>query len=142
MFTTNSEKQAIHSLEEFEKVRYFFLQNGGGKQAPEGLVRIIAFSSEKQFTPYRPNGGTFAFYQQSQQRDYIVMQDINPEHKQAAFHEYTHLIVQHANLKLPVWLNEGIADLYSSLEANGQKAMVGRVLPDRVPVLAQATWMS
>ena len=141
MYTTNSEKQAIRSLQVFEQVRYFFGQNSKNKRAPEEQVRIIAFSSEREFKPYRPNAGTFAYYQQSRERDYIVMQDIEPEHQQAALHEYTHLIVQHSKLDLPIWLNEGMADLYSSLEPHGQKAMVGRSIPDRFYTLGQQPWM-
>jgi hypothetical protein len=37
------------------------------------------------------------------------MQDIAPDHSQAAVHEYTHLVVQHLKLELPIWLNEGMA---------------------------------
>jgi len=141
MYTTNNEKQAIQALQVFEQVRYFFLQNSKGKQAPEDRVRIIAFSSEKEYKPYRLNGGSFAYYVQSRERDYIVMQDIQADHHQAAVHEYTHLIVQHMKLELPIWLNEGMADLYSSLEPHGSQAMVGRPLSGRLPALLQQRWM-
>ena len=141
MLTTNNEKQATRALQTFEQVRYFFLKNNGKQQAPDGLVRILAFSSEKEYKPYRMNEGAFAYYLQSRERDYIVMQDIEPEHHQAAVHEYTHLIVQHTKLEWPLWLNEGFADLYSSLEPRGKQAMVGRALPGHVAVLLQRPWM-
>jgi Tfp pilus assembly protein PilF len=141
MYTTNSEKQATRALQVFEQVRYFFLQNSKNKQAPQGRVRIIAFSSEKDYKPYRPNAGTFAYYLQSRARDYIVMQDIETAHHQSAVHEYTHLIVQHMNVELPIWLNEGLADLYSSLEPRGEQALVGRPLPSYDAVLAQQVWI-
>lgn len=142
MYTTNSEKQAVQALQSFEQVRFFFLQNSKNKQAPEDLVRIIAFSSEKDFKPYRTNSGTFAYYLQSHERDYIVMQDIEADHHQTAVHEYTHLIVQHTKMQLPIWLNEGLADLYSSLESRGpRQAMIGRTLPSRMATLAQQKWM-
>ncbi|HMF77341.1 MAG TPA: hypothetical protein VK604_16905 [Bryobacteraceae bacterium] len=129
MYTPNGEKQAERSLRGFEQVRYFFLQNNKNKQAPEGRVRIIAFSSEKEFKSFRPNAGTFAYYQQSHERDYIVMQDINPEHHAAAVHEYTHLIIRYLKLNVPLWLEEGMAEVYSSLEPKGAQAMIGRPPP-------------
>ena len=141
MYTDNSEKEAERSLQGFEQVRYFFLQNGKGKQLLEGKVRIVAFSTEKEFKPFRPNPGTFAYYQQSRERDYIVMQDINPEHHEAAFHEYTHLIIQHMKLKIPVWLDEGMAELYSSLEPKGAQAMVGRPLANHILLLSNSPFM-
>ncbi|MBV9036631.1 MAG: hypothetical protein JO182_19235 [Acidobacteriaceae bacterium] len=141
MYTTNSEKQAIRALQVFEQVRYFFLQNSKNKQVPEGRVRIIAFSSEKDYKPYRLNSGAFAYYLPSRERDYIVMQDIETDHHQTAVHEYTHLVVEHAKMQLPIWLNEGLADLYSSLEPHGQQAMVGRPLPSRIGTLREQKWM-
>jgi hypothetical protein len=44
-------------------------------------------------------------------------------------------------MQLPIWLNEGLADLYSSLELHGQQAMVGRPLESRVMTLSQQQWM-
>jgi tetratricopeptide (TPR) repeat protein len=126
MYTPNGKRDAERSLQGFEQVRYFFLQNSKNKQAPEERVRIIAFSSEKAFQPFRPNAGTFAYYQQSHERDYIVMQDIDPEHHAAAVHEYTHLIIRHLKLNVPLWLEEGMAEVYSSLEPKGAQAMIGR----------------
>src|SRR5450432_3527638 len=89
MYTTNSERSATQALRVFEQVRYFFLQNSPSKSAPEAVVRIIAFKSEKEYKPYRINEGAFAYYQRSRERDYIVMQDLDSEHHQAAIHEYT-----------------------------------------------------
>ena len=142
MYTTNGEKQAVRALQGFEQVRSFFLQNSRNKFAPEGRVRIVAFSSEQEYKPYRMNGGSFAYYQQSHERDYIVMQDIEPDHHQAAVHEYTHLIVQHMKIEIPIWLNEGMADLYSSLEPKGQQAMVGRPLEYHLMTLNSRPWMN
>jgi tetratricopeptide (TPR) repeat protein len=141
MYTTNGEKQAIAALQRFEQVRYFFLQRSTRKTAPDVRVRIIAFSSEQEYKPFRRNAGTFAYYQRSRERDYIVMQDIQSDHYDAAVHEYTHLIAEHAKLNLPVWLNEGIAELYSSLESRGDRAMVGRPIPGSLFVLARQPWI-
>lgn len=141
MYTTNGEKQAAQALETFEQVRYFFEQASHSKTVADTPVRIVAFKSENEYKPYRPNQGTFAYYQRGRKCDYIVMQDIGPEHHQAAVHEYTHLVVEHLGLSFPIWLNEGIADLYSSLEPHGEQAMVGRPLPERITTLAQQRWI-
>jgi hypothetical protein len=141
MYTTNSEKQAERALQTFEQVRYFFQRNSRTQKAPQERVRIIAFSGENEFKPYRLNSGNFAFYLQSRERDYIVMQDIEPDHLQAAAHEYTHLIIRHDKLDLPLWLDEGLADLYSSLEPRGKQALVGRPLPQHIMTLRTLPWI-
>lgn len=141
MYTTNGASSGTRALQVFERVRAFFLEASPSKQAPDMPVRIIAFRSEKEFAPYRPNGGVAAYYQRSRKRDYIVMQDLNTDNYRTAVHEYTHLIVEHSGVKLPVWLNEGLADVYSSLEAKGEQTMVGRPLAGRLQVLAQEKWL-
>jgi hypothetical protein len=141
MYTNNSERQGRAALEVFEQVRYFFLKNSKSKSAPDTVVRIIAFRSEKDYRPYRLNEGAFAYYMRSRKGDFIVMQDLSAEHHQAAVHEYTHLIIAHQGLILPIWLNEGLADLYSSLEPRGNQAMVGRPLEGDMQLLRTQSWM-
>ena len=142
MYTTNGEKQGTAALSVFEQVRYFFLQNSKSKTASDTPVRIIAFHSEKEYRPYRVNEGAFAYYVRSRKVDYIVMQDISSEHHQVALHEYTHLVIEHLGLQLPVWLNEGLADLYSSLEPKGDQALLGRPLPGHLVILMTQRWLN
>lgn len=85
MYTTNGAGAGTKALETFERVRSFFLEKSPSKKAPDTPVRIIAFRSEKEFQPYRPNGGAVAYYHRSRKRDYIVMQDLSTENYQPPF---------------------------------------------------------
>lgn len=142
LYTSNGEKKAREAILYFEQVRSFFLEATPSKRVPEFPVRIVAFRSEKQFKPYRISEASAAYYTRGRYRDYIVMQDISSEYYPAAIHEYTHLIVEHSGLKLPPWLNEGWADLYSSLKPQGNKSMVGALLPGRVQTLTTTKWLT
>jgi tetratricopeptide (TPR) repeat protein len=141
LYTTAGEKKGREAILYFEQVRSFFLQASPAKHAPDFPVRIVAFRSETQYKPYRANESAAAYYAHGNNRDYIVMQNVSSENYPAAIHEYTHLIVQHTGLKLPVWLNEGWADVYSSLTPKGDKAVVGNLLPGRVQTLLQTKWL-
>lgn len=144
MFTPNSEKRAKETLQQFEQVRAFFRQATSKpieSSTAETRVRIVAFRGEKDYKPYRMNEGAAAFYLKTESHDYIVMGDVEEAHFMAAAHEYTHLVVEHAGFKFPVWLNEGLADVYSTLEAHGDKTMVGRPIEGRVQVLGQTKWL-
>ncbi len=141
LYTSCSAKQAVQALAVFEQVRLFFLQNGGSRNIPEAPVQVIAFSSEAEFAPYRVNRNSIAYYQESRGRDSIVLQDLNPEHRQAAVHEYAHLVVHHAGGDLPLWLSEGLACLYSSLEMKSGMASIGRPTPAYLNVLAHQQWL-
>ncbi len=141
LYTTAGEKKGREAILYFEQVRSFFLQASASKRAPEVPVRIVAFRSESQYKPYRMSESAAAYYTHTRNRDYIVMQDVSSELYPAAIHEYTHLIIQHLGLKLPVWLNEGWADVYSSLKPKGNKALVGDLIPGRVQTLVNTKWL-
>lgn len=141
MYTTNSEQQALAELRMFEQVRDFFLHTAGAESVAGNPVRIIAFSSRQEYLPYSPNASAFAYYEQARNGDYIVLEDIAPEHRAAALHEYAHLVLTHEGLKLPVWLSEGLADLYSTLTFQGNCATVGAPLPGRMYALGTRRWL-
>lgn len=141
LFTTAGEKKGREAILYFEQVRNFFLQASPSRQVPNFPVRIIAFKSEKQYRPYRFNEAAFAYYTRTRMRDYIVMEDIAPEHYRVAIHEYTHLIIEHAGLKLPLWMNEGWADLYSTLIPVGNKTRMGELIPGHMQTLSTSKWL-
>lgn len=140
LYTTAGEKKGREAILYFEQVRSFFIQTSPAKR-DETPVRIVAFRSEGQYKPYRMSEGAVAYYAHSQNREYIVMQDISSENYPAAIHEYTHLVIQRDGLKVPVWLNEGWAELYSSLRPQGNKALVGALLPGRFQALLNSKWI-
>jgi len=57
-------------------------------------------------------------------------------------HEYTHFVVEHAGLKLPIWLNEGLADFYSTVEARGSQVVIGAAPSGREDTLSRNRWMN
>lgn len=135
LFTTAGEKKGREAILYFEEVRNFFLQVSPSKNASQFPARIVAFSSEKQYRPYRIGESALAYFSPTPQRDYIVMQDINAENYPVAIHEYTHLITHHTGLNLPVWFNEGWAEVFSTLKPKGKKIMVGDIIPGRAQAL-------
>ncbi|MBV9762238.1 MAG: hypothetical protein JO340_16880 [Acidobacteriaceae bacterium] len=136
MYTTAGQGKAVDALRTFEEARDFFASTGPSKALPDLPVDIVAFDSEKQYEPYRTNRNSFAYYQRSRKCDYIVMQQLGRDYFPAAIHEYTHLFIEHLDLHLPLWLNEGLADVYSSLESRNNKLMVGTPPPGRLNALA------
>ena len=71
------------------------------------------------------------YHRPGAERDYIVLSEAGRTSCPTATHEYVHLNGNHAGMKLPPWLNEGLADLYSTLKPEGQKILVGSLVPGR-----------
>ncbi|MGA2182530.1 MAG: tetratricopeptide repeat protein [Bryobacteraceae bacterium] len=132
MFTTASEKKGREAVLYFETVRQFFIDVGMVKRPMNTPVRIVAFRNEKEYRPYAPNEAAMAFYAGGLDRDFIVMSEIGSERYPAAVHEYVHLIVKHTGLTLPLWMNEGLAEVFSTLRPIGKKVAFGDPIPGRV----------
>lgn len=107
-----------------------------GPLEPGKPLRIIAFSNDTEYAPFRLKTAAVGHYLHTRERDYIVLADAEPEHYEAAVHEFTHYAVNRAGLRLPLWLNEGIADLYSTTAARTGTPLLGAPLPGRLSTLA------
>src|SRR5215471_6346644 len=141
LYTTAGERRGRETILHFEQVRSFFMSATPVHAGPEFPVRIIAFRTGRQYAPYAASTAAAAYYTQSQYRDYIVMKDLGEENFSTATHEYMHLIVRHSGVKIPLWLSEGWADVYSTLRNLGGKAVVGDIIPGRMQRLQTERWL-
>ena len=141
LFTTGGESQARVAVAHFEQVRAFFQQTSPFQKALDKPVRIIAFTSPERYAFYSPSDAAASFYTKDDEHDEIVMRDLEPEHFNYAVHEYTHLVVSRAGVHMPVWMNEGWADLNSTLAIKGHKAMIGDIIAGRRDALLTHSWI-
>jgi hypothetical protein len=135
------QEQGREVIERLETARLYFEKTGWAERDAARGVELLAFYGDKEFESYRLHESAYAFYQSSPQGDYIVMRDLEPEHYSVAIHEYTHSVVEHAGLNLPVWLNEGLADFYSTLESRQAKVLLGAPPEGRDLILRNRRWM-
>ncbi|HXJ43089.1 MAG TPA: hypothetical protein VNH18_27660 [Bryobacteraceae bacterium] len=143
LYTSAGEKAGRDTATHFEQVRAFFAQASPVKPPSEFPLRIIVFANPEQFAPYSPLPGAGAYFVSGPGRDYIVMRDATTESYSFAVHEYMHFVTSHSGLKLPVWLNEGWADVYSSMRRVRDGMAVGDLVPMRMKALetAKASWL-
>jgi len=136
LYTQMDREQAMQALQVFEQARSFFLAAGFAQVLPGDTVRILDLASDRDYTSYLVKPGAYAMYQRGRRGDYIVMRSLTPGHYEVAVHEYTHYVLEHEGLKLPIWLNEGLAELYSTLEPRGEQCLIGQPRAGRLIVLA------
>lgn len=97
---------------------------------------VIVFPSDRAFTPFKPTfegkpvdvAGLFV-----SRRDvnYIALvADNRQDRMRIVFHEYAHLVISNIAQNVPLWLNEGLAEYYSTYEVRrgGREATIGRPL--------------
>jgi tetratricopeptide (TPR) repeat protein len=140
-YSSAGERETRDALSYFERVRDFFLQVNQREPSKPVPVYVVVFGSEKEYTPYRLNEFATAYYFGGAGRDYIVMGRTGEQAAQIAVHEYVHLVARHAGLKFPPWLNEGTAELYSTIRMQGDKVLVGDLIPARMRALKSDEWV-
>jgi tetratricopeptide (TPR) repeat protein len=141
LYTNGRTGDARRTIEYFEQVRDFFMRVKSASMTTRLPVTIVLFKNAKEFKPYAPNQAASAYYLGDRSRDFIIMSGAGDEHFPLAVHEYMHLLIRHTELKLPVWLNEGIAEVYSTLKPFGGKILVGSVPQGRAISLQTEKWL-
>lgn len=127
ILSTAGDRRAKEVLTDFERVYNFFEQSVQRSIKPDVPMRIIHFRNEKEYIPYRPSEVAAAFYMPGPDADYVVMHGSGDS--RIAIHEFVHLLVKHSyKTALPVWLNEGVAELYSTMRQIGDKVQVGGLI--------------
>ncbi len=100
----------------------------------------IVFRSVREFDQFKPiyqgkpadMGG---FFQPGDDVNYIAIPLEPGEPLYAVFHEYVHLFVQDSMPQAPLWLNEGLADFYSTVSMGSGDAVVGTPISSYIRLL-------
>jgi tetratricopeptide (TPR) repeat protein len=130
-------------LEQFRAVVGRLIQ---GAERPLPLpTHVYVFNSARELQPFQPvRGGRVAslggyFHHDGEVNAIALAIDGYGESTPVVFHEYAHLLVLNAARSVPVWLNEGLAEYYSTyaLEAAGTRAQIGRPIAHHVALLRE-----
>ena len=137
--------------QEFERFREALgrVIPGAGATAAVPTV-VVLFGSERAFEPYRPryNGKAVAlggYVLSSDDMNVVALVDGDrDEALRRIFHEYVHLAIGNVFQGLPLWLNEGLAEFYSTfrMESNGRRALVGGLIPAHLQLLTRRKLLS
>jgi hypothetical protein len=134
VITDAGEKQARHIAGQFERMQRVFQKILPGAHSDSGIpIVVLALKNRRDFQAVEPIeylakgkldlAGAFL---QNNDRTYILIRlDAGGEHPYATvYHEYTHYITRHA--RLPLWLNEGIAEFYQNSDIDSHEIRFGQ----------------
>jgi hypothetical protein len=109
------------------------LRVDGGRE-----IRVYAFRDLESFRPYRPYGDgqggvTAGFHSSGEDAEHIAFfVPAGQLSMRFASHEYLHAVLARSLGELPVWVNEGLAEFYSTFEARRRHAEIGLPIPEHV----------
>ena len=130
-------------IEQFRAVLGSLIPNA---QRPLPLPTVVyVFDTGRDMQPFVPiyNGKPTAlggYFHHDAEVNYIALELGGFEASaRLVYHEYTHLLLANATGSLPVWLNEGLAEYYSTyaLTGKGTRAQIGRPIAQHVALLRE-----
>jgi tetratricopeptide (TPR) repeat protein len=134
-----SEKQIRQVAMKLEQFRYVFsmLFPTVTFNSPVPTT-VIVFKSDSYYKPFKPNPNIAGYFQSGEDVNYITL--TSEQHSadnpfRTIFHEYVHLLVNNtAGNRVPVWLNEGLAEYYSTFNVidDDQKVILGDLIDNHV----------
>lgn len=118
MLTTSDPSQAQAALAELESLHRRLAAAVPELTAAGSRLRIVAFGSGTEYEPYRWNAWSPAYYAGGPDWAVVVVADLGERNRFALRHEYVHHLLRSAGQRLPLWLEEGLADALAPLPAD------------------------
>jgi hypothetical protein len=135
-------KSAASLLAWLEQLHTFFVRQAGLDPGNRTPVRVMAFRSKQGYDPYRLGSASDAYFIGSPERDYIVLSQLRENEFSAVAHEYSHLVLRSPGRELPAWLNEGLAEIFSTLRISNHGSALGGEIPAHSQVLRRNSWIA
>jgi Tfp pilus assembly protein PilF len=148
LITNANEKQGIHVLDQFERMRWVFQTLFPGTNVdPAAPIIVIAAKNKKDFEALEPQAylakgqiSLAGLFLNTQDKNYILLR-LDYEGEQHPFstvyHEYTHLQLNKASDWLPLWLNEGLAEFFQNTDIHDKDVQLGEPSFDDLLYLRQ-----
>ena len=128
-------------LEQFREA-YSILAGAQAVASPP--IVVIAFPDHASMQPFLPlyegkPANLAAFFSRGSDQNLIVLALAGSDDSslKIIFHEYTHLLLRRNQPWWPVWLSEGMAEIYATFEVNGPHARIGLPIEHHLRLLGQ-----
>ncbi len=132
VYTAGDVSDAVSAFEQLDAVRAFVQTSLKLGRIQNFDITVIAFDGRQTFLQYQPHPNTFAFYHRHDAHNYIVAKSIRGGPGRALAHEYIHAVFANISPKLPLWLAEGLAEVYSETENDGHTISFGLAIAEHI----------
>ncbi len=126
MYSRVRESDSRRLLRELETFRHVVSRFLGLTNVQRRPAKVFYFDRESEFRPYKPlyNGRPrpVSGFHVEDPLDYglaLERQGIDSATMRLLFHEYTHLLTSRQFRHAPIWVNEGVAEVFSTFESRG-----------------------
>lgn len=142
LYSGNSDRESRDVLQNLELLHAAFLEFIKAPVRRPLPVTVFYFANDSDFRAYAPAAygkkHEFAgFYVERPDRATILLspRDEQKQAQQLVFHEYVHHLFRVMEERPPTWYNEGMAELFSTLQEESGQLVLGRPIAGRVAQL-------
>jgi tetratricopeptide (TPR) repeat protein len=89
---------------------------------------VYLFDNTKDFDAFAGSKGWSGFFHATAHGNFVAVAAGRPQARQIVYHEYMHYFVRNNFPNTPSWVNEGLAEFYSTIQVIGQEAVLGKPL--------------
>ena len=127
-------------LEQFSSA---YAQLAGAQAVASPPITVMVFPDRQTLEPFLPlyNGQPAtisAFFHHGLEENMIVLSLPEPGYQlnlDVIFHEYTHFLFRRNDNLWPLWLKEGMAEMYSTFQTSGHYVQIGAPIPQHLRAL-------
>lgn len=147
LYSRNEDRASREVLQHLELLRAVFLERFKFVERSKLEVTVYYFRTLAEFRDYAPKASgeetsSRGFYQAFPDRAIICLapvEDWQLKVQRVVFHEYVHHLFRAAEADPPLWYDEGMAELLSSISRTGQMLEIGHPHEERVSILRSET---
>jgi tetratricopeptide (TPR) repeat protein len=142
-FSNATTEVTHHYAAELENFRRFVAQSlGDGAVATPLPTEVYLFADREDFADYRLGERNVGWFTSTRQANVIAIDTSSTAGTEVAYHEYVHFVVENSTPAVPLWLNEGLAEFYSTFEVVGDELHIGRRVDRHVEFLRRNRLLS
>ncbi len=144
LYSCGSTQEVARLAMRLEQFREAYSLLAGAQAVASPPIVVLAFPDPASLQPFLPlyhgrAADLAAFFHRGSDENLIVLalSKADAASLRVVFHEYTHLLLRHNQPYWPLWLSEGMAELYSTFEVKGNnRARIGLPIDRHVRLLA------
>jgi tetratricopeptide (TPR) repeat protein len=150
LYSCGSTKEVARLADRLEQFREAYSQLAGAQAVASPPIVVLAFPDQGSLQPFLPlyqgrPADLAAFFNRGSDENLIVLalSSSDAVSLKVIFHEYTHLLLRHHQPYWPMWLSEGMAEIYSTFQVRGRDhARLGLPIAHHLSLLAEAPMWS
>ena len=130
-----------------EQFREAYGTMAGAQAVASPPIVVMVYPDVKSMRPFLPiyNGNPAnlaGFFKRAPDENLIVLA-LGPGEQSldVIFHEYAHLLLRRNDRVWPLWLKEGMAEVYSTFRANGRQIQIGAPIEHHLNLLANRPFL-